>query len=319
MEIRVLRYFLAVAREQNITKAAGILNVSQPTLSTQMKELEEEIGKPLLVRGRKGSRKVTLTQEGMILRKRAEEIMNLVNKTRNELCCADGNLSGEIHIGMGETRNMLLFAEAASMLRDEHPDIRLDISSGNSRFVLEMLDKGLIDFGLLYDDVDSVKYETLEVPVSDRWGLLMKSDCPLARKETVSVRDLAGLPLIVSQQQNSEKILSGQTGLRSEEINIVARYNLVLNASFLTQAGLGCTLCYEGLVPSCAQSGLAFRPLDPPVTSTAVIVWKRFEVLSRLAEQYLAKLRLVFDACRQQNLKGAGECNDNTRSDRQDT
>ena len=205
------------------------------------------------------------------------------------------------------------------MLRDEHPDIRLDISSGNSRFVLEMLDKGLIDFGLLYDDVDSVKYETLEVPVSDRWGLLMKSDCPLARKETVSVRDLAGLPLIVSQQQNSEKILSGQTGLRSEEINIVARYNLVLNASFLTQAGLGCTLCYEGLVPSCAQSGLAFRPLDPPVTSTAVIVWKRFEVLSRLAEQYLAKLRLVFDACRQQNLKGAGECNDNTRSDRQDT
>ena len=180
MELRVLQYFLAVAREQSISAAAQSLHLSQPTLSTQLKGLEEELGKQLLVRGRKGSRKVTLTEEGMILRKRAEEILKLVQKAETEIMLSDDNIAGDICIGAGETQIIRVFAKAAQALQKRHPNIHYQIFSGNAFYVMEQLDKGLIDFGLVYDRVDLTKYEAVKVPIKDVWGVLMRKDSPLA-------------------------------------------------------------------------------------------------------------------------------------------
>lgn len=180
MELRVLHYFLAVAREQSISAAAKSLHLSQPTLSTQLRALEQELGKPLLVRGSKGSRKITLTEEGMLLRKRAEEILELVRKTENEITLSDDTIAGDVYIGAGETRIMRLIARAACDLQKECPDIHCHISSGNARYVMEQLDKGLIDFGLLYAAVDPLRYNSIPIPLQDEWGVLMRRDAPLA-------------------------------------------------------------------------------------------------------------------------------------------
>ncbi len=178
MDLRVLQYFLAVAREQSITAAAESLHLSQPTLSTQLKALEEELGKQLLIRGARGSRKVVLTEEGMILRKRAEEILDLVRKTENEISLSNDVIAGDVCIGTGESNIIRIFAQTARQLQQKYPDIHYHISSGNADFVMDQLDKGLIDFGLLYDSVDMSKYDTLKVPLKDVWGVLMRRDSP---------------------------------------------------------------------------------------------------------------------------------------------
>ena len=192
MEFRLLEYFLAVAREQNITAAAESLHISQPALSTQLKALETELGKQLLIRGVKGSRKVILTEEGMILRKRAEEMVSLMRRTEEEISGSNETISGNVFIGTGETETVRLFAQVAKKMQQKYPDIRYHISSGNAEHVLEYLDKGLIDFGLLFTEIDSQKYEAIPVPVKDTWGVLMRKDSPLAEKET-SARKICGI------------------------------------------------------------------------------------------------------------------------------
>ena len=186
MELRVLQYFLAIAREQSIVRAAQSLHLSQPTLSTQIKNLEEELGKQLLIRGTKGSRKVTLTEEGMILRKRAEEILDLVKKTEKEVTLSDDIVMGDIYIGTGETDAVRILARTAKILQNAYPGIRCHISSGNSTFVMERLDKGLLDFGIIFGTVDLKKYNTLRLPSKDVWGVLMRKDSPLASKNKIS-------------------------------------------------------------------------------------------------------------------------------------
>ena len=188
MEIRVLQYFLAIAREQSIIRAAESLHLSQPTLSTQIKNMEEELGKQLLIRGTKGSRKVTLTEEGMILRKRAEEILDLVKKTENEIILSDNVIIGDVCIGAGETDGVRLLAKAAGKLKKLYPGIHYHISSGNAVFVREQLDKGLIDFGIIFGTPDLTKYEALKLPAKDVWGVLMPKDSPLAKKEFIFPR-----------------------------------------------------------------------------------------------------------------------------------
>ena len=212
MELRVLKYFLAVAREQSILRAAESLHLSQPTLSTQMKSLEEELGKQLLVRGSKGTRKVTLTEEGMILRKRAEEILSLVQKAEEEITRSDETIMGNVTIGAGETDSVRLLAQAAKGLQKQYPDIHYHISSGNAEYVLEYLDKGLIDFGLLFREPDPKKYEWLTLPAGDVWGVLMRRDAPLAKKETVCPQDLWELPLIISHQKGDDYHLAQWMG-----------------------------------------------------------------------------------------------------------
>lgn len=207
MELRVLHYFLAVAREQSISAAAQSLHLTQPTLSTQLKALEEELGKQLLVRGTKGSRKVILTEEGMILRKRAEEILTLVNKAEEEIAHSDDTVVGTVSIGAGETDIVRYFAKAARTLQKRYPDIRYQISSGNAEYVLEYLDKGLIDFGLVFGEVDQRKYQSLPLPAKDTWGVLMRRDSPLAEKEAITPQDLWDKPLLLSHQRGGSGAL----------------------------------------------------------------------------------------------------------------
>ena len=296
MELRVLQYFLAVAREQSISGAAESLHLSQPTLSTQLKAMEEELGKQLLIRGTKGSRKVTLTEEGMILRKRAEEILELVKKTESEISLSDDVVAGDVYIGTGETNIIRLFAKTARELQHDYPDIHYHLSSGNSSYVMEQLDKGLIDFGLLYDSVDIAKYETLKIPIKDVWGVLMRRASPLAAKEVICPEDLWDKPLIVSHQENAKRIISEWLKQDLSKLNIVATYNLVLNASLLTDEGFGYTICFDKLLDIVPSSSLCFRPLFPRLEAEATIVWKKYQVFSRAAEKFLQQLQQTFHA-----------------------
>lgn len=295
MELRVLQYFLAVAREQNISAAAGSLHLTQPTLSTQLKALEEELGKQLLVRGTKGSRKVTLTQEGMLLRKRAEEILSLVQKTEEEITRSDEHVAGEISIGAGETDIVRCFARTAKKLQQRYPDIRYRISSGNAEYVLEYLDKGLIDFGLLFGETDSLKYRSLELPARDTWGVLLRRDSPLAEKEAISPQDLWDQPLIVSHQRGGSDHLPQWLGKEYSQLNVVATYNLVFNASLLVEEGVGCALCLDKLIHTQGTS-LCFRPFTPRLEASACLVWKKYQVFSKAAETFLRCLQELLKA-----------------------
>lgn len=295
MELRVLQYFLAIAREQSIIRAAESLHLSQPTLSTQMKSLEEELGKQLLIRGTKGSRKVTLTEEGMILRKRAEEILDLVKKTEKEVTLANDIIVGDIYIGTGETDAVRILAKAAKSLQDTSPGIQFHISSGNSTFVKERLDKGLLDFGIVFGAVDLTKYNALKLPARDVWGVLMRKDSPLAEKKAVSPEDLWDKPLIISQQEEKGGIVNQWLERQMPDLNIVATYNLIFNASLLVDEGLGYAICFDKIINTTGTSSLCFRPLVPMLEQEMSVIWKKYQVFSKPAEKFIEVLREGLD------------------------
>ena len=294
MEFRLLEYFWAVAREQNITAAAESLHISQPALSTQLKNLEDELGKQLLIRGVKGSRKVILTEDGMILRKRAEEMLLLMRRTKEEISGSNETIAGNVFIGAGETETVRLFAKVAKKLQQKYPDIRYNISSGNAEHVLEYLDKGLIDFGLLFAEIDAQKYEAIPVPLKDTWGVLMRRDSPLAEKETFCPEDLWEKPLIVSHQKGDDAYLNQWLQREASELHIVATYNLLFNASLLVDEGLGYALCYDRLINT-QGSNLCFRPFSPRLEARGFIVWKKYQVFSKAANVFLRCLRELLE------------------------
>lgn len=294
MEFRLLEYFLAVAREQNITAAAESLHISQPALSTQLKALETELGKQLLIRGAKGSRKVILTEEGMILRKRAEEMVSLMRRTKEEISGSNETISGNVFIGTGETETVRLFAQVAKKMQQKYPDIQYHISSGNAEHVLEYLDKGLIDFGLLFTEIDSQKYEAIPVPVRDTWGVLMRKDSPLAEKENICPEDLWDKPLIVSHQKGDDVYLNQWLQRKESELHIVATYNLLFNASLLVDEGLGYALCYDKLINT-QGSSLCFRPFSPRLEARGFIIWKKYQVFSKAAKYFLQCLNEMIE------------------------
>lgn len=291
MELRVLQYFLAVAREQSISSAAESLHLSQPTLSTQLKGLEDELGKQLLIRGTKGSRKVLLTEEGMILRKRAEEILELVKMTQREISLSDEAIAGDIYIGTGESDMIRIFAKAAKKLQEQYPDIHYHIRSGNVTFVQEHLDKGLIDFGVVYGPVDTSIYRSMELPLRDSWGVLMRKDAPLAQKEAICPQDLWDKPLIISAQKNGVWPMVNWFQRDLAKLNVVATYNLVFNASLLVDEGLGYALCFDKLINVSGESNLCFRPLSPRMEAGASIIWKRYQVFSKAAQKFMDALQ----------------------------
>ena len=295
MEFRLLEYFLAVAREQNITAAAESLHISQPALSTQLKNMEDELGKQLLIRGVKGSRKVILTEEGMILRKRAEEMLLLMRRTEEEITGSNETIAGNVFIGTGETETVRLFAKVAKKLQQKYPDIRYNISSGNAEHVLEYLDKGIIDFGLLFTEIDAQKYEAIPVPIKDTWGVLMRRDSPLAEKEVICPEDLWDKPLIVSHQKGDDVYLNQWLQREESELHIVATYNLLFNASLLVDEGLGYALCYDKLINT-KGSNLCFRPFSPRLEARGFIVWKKYQVFSKAANIFLQYLREMLEA-----------------------
>ena len=291
MELRVLNYFLAIAREQSIVHAAETLHLSQPTLSIQIKNLEEELGKQLFIRGTKGTRKITLTEEGMILRKRAEEILDLVRRTENEITMNDDIVMGDVYIGTGETDGVRLIAKAAKMLQLRHPGIHYHISSGNAAHVMERLDKGLIDFGIIFGDVDLTKYNALETSYSETWGVLMREDSALAEKETISPEDLRDKPLILSQQESQGGSLTQWISREINDLNIIATYNLLFNASLLVDEGLGYAIGYDKIINTSGDSRLCFRLLKPQLVSKMSIIWKKYQFFSKSADKFLEVLR----------------------------
>lgn len=291
MDIRVLQYFLAVAREESITKAAETLHMTQPPLSRQLKELENEVGKQLLIRG---SKKVTLTEDGMLLRKRAEEMIALMKKTKCELSSSGKNISGEIHMGSGETEAVSTIAKVAKALQKEHPLIRYHIYSGDADHITERLDKGLIDFGLLVEPFDISKYDFLQLPIKDTWGVLMRADSPLAGKETICAEDLWDKPLILSHQTAISQEMIAWLKRDRAELNIVATYDLIYNASRFVKMGFGYAITLDKLINTSGDSELCFRPLSPVSEAGLCIVWKRHQVFSRAAEQFLKQIRAEF-------------------------
>lgn len=291
MEIRVLKYFLTVTREQSINRAAESLHLSQPSLSTQIRNMEEELGKQLLIRGTKGTRKITLTEEGMILKKRAEEILNLIEKTENEISLSDNIIAGDVYIGAGETDAVRLLAKIAKEIQSNYPDIHYHISSGNAEFVLEQLDKGLIDFGLVFGNVDSKKYNALKLSSKNTWGVLMRKDSELSHKKYITPKDLYDKPLIISHQRNQGGDFSSWLNCNLEKLNIVATYNLLFNASLLVDEGLGYAIVLDKIINTGDNSNLCFRPLEPAVEAELSFIWKKYQVFSKAAEQFLIKLK----------------------------
>ncbi len=291
MDVRVLRYFLTVAREESFSRAAETLYLSQSTLSRQIKDLEDELGTALFLRN---SRSVALTREGMRLRKRAQEIVDLMDKTRDEFACAEEDVAGDICIGGGETHAMRCIAKVAVAVRREHPGIRYHLYSGNADDVLERLDKGLLDLGILIGGVDERKYDFYRVPGRDTWGLLMRRDHPLSRLEAVGADQLDGVPLLLSRQTRGASRVLRWLGKSAEEIDVAATYNLVFNAAMMVEQGMGCALCLDHLVNAVDSSELCFRPLTPPLEEELRIVWKKYQVLAPAPELFLNRVRAAF-------------------------
>ena len=287
MELRVLQYFLAVAREQNISAAAQSLHLTQPTLSRQLRELEEELGKQLMIRG---SRKITLTEDGMLLRKRAQEILELVDRTEKEVMHTDDTVSGDIYIGTGETDGVRQIARVAHQLQDSCPGVRFHIVSGDAVDVCEELDKGLLDFGVLLGDMDKTRYHYMELPMRDIWGVLMRRDSPLARQDTVSPRDLWDKPLILSRQMDNKSGLYRWLRKEQAELHTVATYNLIYNASLMVDEGMSYAFTLDKLVNT-TGSDLCFRPLKPRMELGMYLVWKKSQRFSRAAELFLERVQ----------------------------
>ena len=292
MELRVLHYFLTIAREGSITNAANVLHVTQPTLSRQIHDLEEELGQRLFVRG---SRNMSLTAEGMILRKRAEEIISMVDKTEAEFHSMSNVVSGDIYIGGGETEAVKLIAQIVCELRSAYPEIHYHLYSGNAEDVTERLDKGLLDFGLLIQPADISKYDYLNIPAKDTWGVIMRKDSSLAEKETIRKEDLLNVPLICSRQVISKERHRNEFaewfGEDFDKLDIVTTFNLVYNAAIMVEAGVGYAITIDKIANTTESSSLCFRPLRPQLDSGLNVIWKKNQVFSAAAELFLEKLR----------------------------
>lgn len=296
MEIRVLKYFLAVAREGSITGAANSLHLTQPTLTRQLQELEKELKQKLLIRGKY---KVTLTPEGMILKKRAEEIVGMVEKTQAEFQSINETLSGDIYIGGGESESMKYIAEIIKDIQTDFPAVKFHIYSGNAEDVTDKLDRGLLDFGILIQPVDVSKYDHITLPQKDVWGVIMRKDSPLAQKHNIKLEDLVNVPLLASRQMSPK--YSRDSGFldwfgdKYDELNITATYNLVYNAAIMVKAGVGIAITLDKLADTSKESELCFRPLCPKLESGLDIVWKKYQVFSPAAKLFLDKLHKNFN------------------------
>lgn len=295
MEIRVLRYFLAVAREESITAAANFLHLTQPTLSRQIHDLEEELGQKLLIRK---SHRIALTPEGMLLRKRAEEILSMVDKTESEFRSLETTISGDVYIGSGETQAVRQIAGIIQGLQRDYPAIHYHMHSGNAQDITDRLDNGLLDFGLLIQPADITKYDSLVLPAKDVWGVIMRKDSPLAAKPFVQKEDLRTVPLLCSRQailsQRHGNAFASWFGSEFEKLNIVCTYNLIYNAAIMVEEGIGYAVTLDNLVNTSANSALCFRPLSPKLESGLNMVWKKYQVFSPAAEIFLQRLQEAF-------------------------
>lgn len=282
VELRVLNYFLTVAREKTISKAAEVLHLTQPTLSKQLKELEEELGVKLFNRG---NRSITLTEEGIYLAKRGKEILALVELTTSNLHVND-IIGGQIAIGAGETRAFEFVGERLHKIRMNYPEINFQIYSGNADDVLEKIDHGVLDFGLVINPVDKQKYQYLQLPLVDNWGLLVNNSHNLASNKYIEPNDIKQIPLLISSQTLVDSQLAEWLGGNLDQLTIIGSYNLLYNASLLVKENIASALCIDGILNTTATN-LTFIPLWPPITATINIVWKRNATFSNAAKVFL--------------------------------
>ena len=282
MEIRVLRYFLMVAREENITKAANLLHLTQPTLSRQLMQLEEELGVTLF---RRSKHRIILTEDGMLLRRRAEEIVSLAEKTRDDLRHKQDHLAGTIAVGSGELQSSRFLTQLIAAFQKENPLVSFRIYSGNSDNIKERIERGLLDIGLLQEPVDIAKYHFVRTPVQEQWGVLVRADAELAAKDRVSPADLAGLPLILPDRENVQNELLNWFGSLAEKLRITATGNLLYNLASLARDSGSCVLT---LNLACHYDGLRFIPLAPELESGTVLVWKKAQTFSPAAAAFIA-------------------------------
>lgn len=288
MEIRVLRYFLTVVREESITKAAEVLHITQPTLSRQLSQMEEEVGVKLFHRG---ARRIELTNEGILLRRRAEEILQLVDKTEKELIEQEEQVEGKISIGCGEIAAVQVLPKLIKTFREKYPQVTFDIFTATADLVKEQMDKGLLDIGLLLEPVDMEKYDFIRLDIKDKWVVLMRPDSPLAEKESVTAKDLSELPLILPRRMNVQNELASWFGDYYDNLNVVFTSNLSTNSAVMVMGGLAYSLVIEGAVPFWDQLKVTYRPLAPSLTATSVLAWKRGQPFSLAASKFIKHMK----------------------------
>lgn len=288
MEIRILRYFLTVVREESITKASEVLHITQPTLSRQLAQMEKDLGVKLFDRG---TRKIKLTNEGILLRRRAEEILQLVDKTEKELVEQEELVEGKISMGCGEIAAVQLLSQIIKSFRQKYPLVTFDIFTATADLVKEQMDKGLLDIGLFLEPIDMEKYEFTRLDIGEKWVVLMRSDDPLAARETITAKDLSELPLILPRRMNVQNELASWFGSYYDRLNVVFTSNLSTNSSIMVNSGLAYSLVIEGAVPFLDHSKITYRPLDPPLTATSVLAWKRGQPFSLATTKFIQHIQ----------------------------
>jgi len=283
MEIRELQYFLEVARDENMTRAAERLHITQPTLSRTLRSLEEELGKKLFIRH---SFKIELTEEGVLLRKRAEDVISMIHKIKSEFLSMDDITGGELYFGMAESYQIRFLAREIKKFKKIYPHLKYHITSGDTELVTEKLDKGLLDFAVLVEEPDSYKYEYIKLKDNDIFGLIMPDDAPLAKKDQIVFEDLIGLPLFISEQAWRNEIPQW-CGKKISQLKVEGLFRLAYNASLFVKEGLGYLIAFDQLINTSKENGLTFRPLFPQLECPMYIIWKKNTMLSPIATRFL--------------------------------
>ena len=288
MELRVLKYFLTVADEGNITRAADILHVTQPTLSRQLIELEDEMGTPLLIRGK---RSVTLTEEGFLFRQQAETIVELADKLEHTFTDKKDIICGTIRIGATEAMGGRTLAASMTEFREKYPEVQFDLYNGMADNIKEMVERGLIDLGLVMEPIDTAKFEYVRLPQKENWGILVRKDHELAGKETIALEDIKQYPLIMPGRENAKEQILHWMQCEERHLNIPAYYNILSNAALLVKAGMGCAVCLDGALSIHADPELCFRQILPAHITRSVILWKKNHLFSQASSLFVQKIQ----------------------------
>ncbi len=289
MDFRSLRIFLAVAQEKSFVRATEVIHLTQPNLTRTVKELENEIGEPLFIRSKKG---LILTDKGILLQRRAEEILCLVRKTKTDLMKSEEEVVGTVYLASGETDGIRPIARAMKFIRSEYPGVRFHIFSGNGPDVVQKIDNGTADFGIVFEPFDLQNYDHLRMPWSETWGVLARKDDPVALLDVVTGEDLKKCELWCSEQMLEGNGLSGWLGERIENLNIIGTYTLINTPKIMVEEGVGAALTFENLVNTDSErSELVFRPLYPPLHAGMYLIWKKDQLFSKPASIFLERLR----------------------------
>ena len=292
MELRVLRYFLTLAREESISRAAEALYITQPTLSRQLAELEEELGVRLFERGK---RKITLTEDGLLLRRRAEEMTELADKTERELRERTERLAGVVSVGAAETVASELLVRAVDSFRRKYPDVTFELDAGIADRVKERIDAGLLDLGLLIEPGDIAKYDFVRLGIDDRCGILMNASAPLAQKQSVTAEDLLGLPVVGPAREGVRQFYRNALGETFDQLNFIATFNLVNNAAWFARLNVGYVFTIEGTLRHFGTPDLCFRPFSPELRQSTFLVWKKYQPVSRAVTKFIEHLKKNVD------------------------